>query len=148
DGADQVELRTLNMVKGGGGALAREKVVDSNSRKVAIIISEDKLVRKLGEAGPVPVEVLPFAVDAVMHTVMRMGGRPTLRHGAGKVGPVITDNGNMILDVDFGPIDDPSALERKIRMVPGVVEVGLFIGIADFIYVGRADGTVDVLRRE
>ncbi|MBS7625829.1 ribose 5-phosphate isomerase A [Candidatus Bathyarchaeota archaeon] len=148
DGADQVELRTLNMIKGGGGALAREKVIDINSRKVAIIISEDKLVRKLGEVGPVPVEVLPFAVDVVMHTAMRMGGRPTLRHGAGKVGPVITDNGNMILDVDFGSIDDPSALERKIRMVPGVVEVGLFIGIADLVYVGRTDGTVDVLRRE
>ncbi|MGQ9543275.1 MAG: ribose-5-phosphate isomerase RpiA [Candidatus Bathyarchaeia archaeon] len=148
DGADQVEPRTLNMIKGGGAALAREKVVDSNSRKVAIIISEDKLVRRLGEVGPVPVEVLPFAVDVVAHTVKKMGGRPSLRHGQGKVGPIITDNGNMILDVDFGPIDDPSTLERRIKMVPGVVEVGLFTGVADLVYVGRNDGRVEVLRRE
>ncbi len=148
DGADQVEVKTLNMIKGGGAALAREKIIDSNSKKVAIVITEDKLTKNLGEGKPVPVEVLPFGVDAVIHSIEKIGGRPTLRQGQGKVGPIITDNGNMIVDVDFGRIEDPQTLEGEIKMIPGVVEVGLFTGLADLVYVGRGDGTVEVLRRE
>ena len=148
DGADQVEMSTLNMIKGGGAALAREKIIDSCSKKVAIIIDESKLTKRLGEGKPVPVEVLPFGVESVIQSIDEIGGRSTLRQGQGKVGPIITDNGNMIIDVDFGPIQDPSSLEREIKMIPGVIEVGIFTGIADLVYVGRGKGSVEVLRRE
>jgi len=148
DGADQVETGTLNMIKGGGAALAREKIIDSCSRKVAIIIDESKLTKKLGEGQPVPVEVLPFGVYSVIHSIEKIGGRSTLRQGQGKVGPIITDNGNMIIDVDFGSIKDPPSLERQIKMIPGVIEAGIFAGIADLVYVGRREGSVEILRRE
>ncbi len=146
DGADQVEIGTLNMIKGGGAALAREKIVDSNSKRVAIIIGEDKLTSKLGQGKSVPVEVLPFGVDAVIGRIGIIGGRSTLREGQGKVGPIISDNGNMIIDVDFGTIEDPIALERQVKMIPGVVEVGIFAQVADLVYVGMKDGTVKILR--
>ena len=148
DGADQVEVNTLNMIKGGGAALAREKIIDSNSKKVAIIVGEDKLTNQLGLGKPVPVEVLPFGVNEVIHKIEKLGGKPTLRHGQGKMGPIITDNGNLILDIEFGLINDSASLERQIKMIPGVIEVGIFTGIADLVYVGMKDGTVKVLRRE
>jgi len=148
DGADQVEMKTLNMIKGGGGALAKEKIIGSNAEKVAIIVDERKLTKRLGEGQLVPVEVLPFGVGAVTRGIVKLGGKPTLRHGHGKVGPIITDNGNMILDVDFGAIKDPLRLEREVKMIPGVVEVGIFTGIADLVYVARKDGTVEVLKRQ
>jgi ribose 5-phosphate isomerase A len=146
DGADQVEVDTLNMIKGGGAALAREKIVDSNSKRVAIIVGEDKLTSKLGKGKSVPVEVLSFGVDAVIRRIGIMGGRSTLRQGQGKVGPIISDNGNMIMDVDFGTIEDPTALERQVKMIPGVVEVGIFTQVADLVYVGMKDETVKILR--
>jgi len=145
DGADQVEVGTLNMIKGGGAALAREKIIDSNSKKVAIIISEDKLVEKLGVGRAVPVEVLPFGVSSVISRIKRLEGRSSLREGQGKLGPTITDNGNMIIDVEFGPIEDPESLEEKIKRIPGVIEVGIFAGIADLVYVGKKDGSIEVL---
>jgi ribose 5-phosphate isomerase A len=148
DGADQVEIGSLDMIKGGGGALAREKIIDSCSKRVLIIIDESKLTRRLGEGKSVPVEALPFGVEAVMQRIRRLGGEPTLRQAQGKVGPIITDNGNMIVDVDFGLIEDPASLEREIKMIPGVVEVGIFVKVADTVYVGGRGGSVEVHIRE
>ena len=147
DGADQVELGTLNMIKGGGAALTREKIIGSNSTKVAIIIDENKLTKKLGEGMYVPIEIFPFGINAVMDKIRQVGGTVTLRQGEGKVGPIITDNGNIIVDADFGLIDDPISLESEIKKIPGVIEVGIFSGIADFVYVAMKDD-VKILRRE
>jgi len=147
DGADQVELGTLNMIKGGGAALTREKIIGSNSSKVAIIIDESKLTKKLGEGMCVPIEIFPFGINAVIDKIRQVGGTVTLRQGEGKVGPIITDNGNIIVDADFGSIDDPISLENEIKKIPGVIEVGIFSGIADFVYVAMKDD-VKILRRE
>ncbi len=147
DGADQVELGTLNMIKGGGAALTREKIIGSNSSKVTIIIDETKLTKKLGQDMLVPIEILPFGINAIINNISQIGGTVTFRQGDGKVGPIISDNGNIIVDADFGPIDDPISLESEIKKIPGVIEVGIFTGIADFVYVAMKDD-VKILRRE
>ncbi|MEM2882347.1 MAG: ribose-5-phosphate isomerase RpiA [Candidatus Bathyarchaeia archaeon] len=146
DGADQVD-RELNLVKGGGGALTREKIVDAFASELVIVVDEGKLSDRLGVGQPIPIEILPFALPLAIREVKRLGGKPSLRIGAGKVGPVITDNGGFILDADFGPIDDPKRLDADLRSIPGVVETGIFAGMAHRVYVGRADGTVEVLKR-
>ena len=135
DGADEVDSR-LNLLKGAGGALTREKIVDANARIFIVIVDEDKLVDKLGKNHQVPVEVLPFALAPVELSLKRLGGKPLLRLGEKKMGPVITDNGNFIVDVDFGLIENPEELDREIHQVPGVLETGLFPGFADIVYVG------------
>jgi len=147
DGADQVDSR-LNLIKGGGAALAREKVIDAAAKRLVIVVDERKLVGKLGEGHLVPVEVLSFAWKAVSNRILKMGGTPTLREGGGKVGPVVTDNGNFVIDVDFGPINDPSRLEHQLKSTYGVVETGLFIDMAHTVYVGKRDGSVQVLERK
>jgi len=146
DGADQVDER-LNLIKGGGAALAREKVVDGSAKKLLIIVDEHKLVKKLGEQQPVPLEVLPFAHQAVIRRLSKLGGKPTLREGKGKVGPIVTDNGNFIVDSDFGTIDNPANLERELKSIPGIIETGLFVDMATSVYVGKRDGTVQTLER-
>ncbi len=135
DGADQIDP-DLNMIKGMGGALAREKVVASASKQLVIIADETKLVKKLGTNHPVPVEVLPSASVIVVSKIHRLGGKPVLRLGTGKVGPVVTDNGNFILDVLMKKTENLEELDLKIKSIPGVVETGLFIGLADVVYVG------------
>jgi ribose 5-phosphate isomerase A len=145
DGADQVEQVSLNLIKGGGAAMLREKIVDSAARRLAIVVDETKLSRRLGGKQPVPVEVSPFAYKYVQARIARMGGRAKLREGARKVGPVITDNGNFVLDADFGRIDKPTALERRLKSIPGLVETGLFIKMADAVYVGFSNGEVKLL---
>jgi len=145
DGADQVETPSLNLIKGGGGAMFREKVVDSAAHRVAIVIDERKLTKHLGQKQPIPLEVSPFAQRFVQTCLTRMGGSARLREGIGKVGPIITDSGNLILDADFGKLENPPALERRLKMVPGLVETGLFLNVADIVYVARNDGSVDVL---
>ena len=135
DGVDQVD-RDLNMIKGMGGALTREKIVASASNQNIIVADETKLTKKLGTNQPVPIEVLPFASEFVESRIITIKGKPALRKGTGKVGPVITDNGNFIIDVDFGPIDSPSELNAKLRMIPGIIETGLFIKMANIVYVG------------
>jgi len=136
DGADQIDAN-LNLIKGMGGALAREKIVASASKQNIIIADETKKVKTLGENNhPVPIEVLPFAISPVKRRIKEIGGKPILREGKGKVGPVITDNGNMIIDASFGPIDDAVKLEKKLKMIPGLVETGLFVGLADIAYLG------------
>lgn len=146
DGADQVQLPSLNLIKGGGGALLREKIVDSAARKLAIVVDETKLSKYLGGKQPVPLEVLPFAYRSVLIQVARMGGRAKLREGAGKVGPVVTDNGNFILDADFGRIQNPVQLQRKLKAIPGLIETGLFLNLTDLVYVGRRNGEVQVVK--
>jgi len=140
DGADQIDGQ-LNLIKGMGGALAREKIVASASNKLVIIADESKRVRTLGENNhPIPIEVLPFATAFVLRRIGKSGGRPVLREGKGKVGPVVTDNGNVIIDVVFGLLYKPEKLEHELRDMPGVVETGLFIGMADVAYIGMRSG--------
>lgn len=146
DGADQID-EVLNMIKGMGGALTREKIIASASRQLVIVADETKLVKKLGTNHPVPVEALPFSLPTVLSKVLEMGGRPVLREGRGKVGPVVTDNGNFIVDVDFGVINAPKELNSRLNLIPGVVETGLFIEMANIIYVGKPS-SVEKLERK
>ena len=135
DGADQIDPK-LNLIKGMGAALAREKIVASASKQNVIVADESKWVKVLGEGGhPVPVEVLPFAIAVVKRRIEAVGGKAVLREGKGKVGPVITDNGNAVLDAVFGEIHNPAELEVKLKMIPGVVETGLFVGLATTAYI-------------
>jgi ribose 5-phosphate isomerase A len=145
DGADQVQLPSLNLIKGGGGALLREKIVDSAARKLAIVVDETKLSKHLGGKQQVPLEVLPFAHKSIQIQVTKIGGRAKLREGAGKIGPVVTDNGNFLLDADFGRIENPARLQRRLNAIPGLLETGLFLNMADIVYVGRQTGEVELL---
>ena len=141
DGADEVDKK-LDMIKGGGGALTREKIVASAAKQVVIVADETKLVEKLGSTFRLPVEVLPFALATTTASIKELGGKPLLRESKGKVGAVVTDNGNYIVDVDFGAIADAEELNRRLKLIPGVIETGLFIGMADIVYLGKADGIV------
>jgi len=138
DGADQIDPN-LNMIKGMGGALAREKIVALASKQNVIVADETKIVKKLGDNHPIPVEVLPFAATATISKIREAGGKPVIRMGTGKVGPVVTDNGNFILDVWMRRINDPRELDAKLKSISGVVETGLFVDIADLVYVGTRD---------
>jgi ribose 5-phosphate isomerase A len=136
DGADQLTPE-LFLIKGGGAALAREKIVASATKLNIIIADEAKKVKLLGENNQfVPVEVLPFALPIVKETIIAMGGKPVVREGKGKLGPTITDNGNAIIDAYFGEIVNPAELAVKVKMIPGVVETGFFIGLTDIVYIG------------
>jgi len=147
DGADQID-ENLNLIKGMGGALTREKIVAAASKTLIIIADWRKKAKFLGEnSQSVPIEVLPFAASLVNRKVTMLGGKPTLREGAGKVGPVVTDNGNFIIDVDFGLIENPAELEKMLKTIPGIVETGLFVNMADTVYLGRPD-KVEKLERK
>jgi len=136
DGADQIDPK-LDLIKGMGAALAREKIVASASKQNIIIADESKKVSMLGENGhPVPVEVLPFAIAVASRRIEAVGGNAILREGKGKVGPVITDNGNAVIDASFGVIRNAAELEVKLKLIPGVVETGLFIGLTTTAYIG------------
>ena len=148
DGADQIDA-DLNLIKGMGAALAREKIAASASKQCIIVADVGKRVKALGENGQaVPVEVLPFAISLVKRRIEAAGGNPILREGKGKVGPVITDNGNVILDANFGVIADVAKLEQKMKIIPGVVETGLFVGLADIAYVGTASAVETIKRKK
>ena len=147
DGADQVASGTLDLIKGGGAALTREKIVDAAAKKLIVVVDERKLTRTLGIDHAVPVEVLPFAHRLVTSRLAELGGKPTLRYG-GEASPVITDNGNFVVDVNFGPVEDAPALEGRLKSIPGLVETGLFLGMTDRVYVGLKDGRVQVLEPE
>ncbi|MCJ7560680.1 ribose-5-phosphate isomerase RpiA [Candidatus Bathyarchaeota archaeon] len=147
DGADQIDAK-LNLIKGMGGALTREKIVASASKQNIIIADESKKVKVLGENDhPVPVEVLPFAISLVKRRIEKIGGKPVLREGKGKVGPVITDNGNVVVDASFGLIGNAAELELKLKMISGVVETGLFVGLADIVYIGKSSGVEKIERK-
>ncbi len=138
DGADQLTPE-LFLIKGGGAALAREKIVASASKLNVIIADETKKVKLLGENNQfVPIEVLPFALPIVKETIVAMGGKPVVREGKGKLGPTITDNGNAVIDAYFGEIVNPAELAVKVKMIPGVVETGFFIGLTDIAYIGTS----------
>ena len=139
DGADEA-TRGFALVKGGGGALTREKIVAATSRRFVCIIDDQKLVERLGRF-PLPVEVIPMGRSYVARQLLRLGGQPALREG------VVTDNGNHILDVRGLSIVDPIALETEINQIAGVVTVGLFARRpADVLLVGTADGVVTLTR--
>ena len=138
DGADEVDAN-FNMIKGRGGAHTREKVVASAARRVAIVVDRTKLVRKLGERSPVPVEVLPFAYKSAIHKLAELGGKPMLRTTSTGA-PFVTDDGNHIIDVKFRGIIKPKDLDARITCVPGVIENGIFVGVADVVLVGYEGG--------
>jgi ribose 5-phosphate isomerase A len=141
DGADEVDPK-LNLIKGGGGALTREKVVASASKKMIVVADSGKIVAALGKF-PLPVEVIPFARTVVEKKIVSLGGSPKLRlkpDGS----PYLTDNGNEILDCSFGKIADPPALARELSGTPGVVEHGLFIGLATLAIVGRGNSVEEI----
>ena len=137
DGADRID-RDRAAIKGGGAAHAREKVVDAAADRFVVVADPSKIVDTLSH--PVPVEVLPDAHAAVEREVAALDGEPTLRRAEAKDGPVVTDNGNLVLDCAFGRIDDPAGLARRLSPVPGVVEHGLFVNLVDTVYVGTDDG--------
>ena len=139
DGADEIDP-AFNLIKGGGGALLREKLVATASRREIIVADESKLKNRLG-GFPLPVEVAPFGWQFVRLQVEALGCRATLRVQDNRA--FVTDNGNYILDCAFGVINDPADLERRIAAICGVVESGLFVGLAHHIVIGNADGTLE-----
>ncbi len=139
DGADEVDP-DLNLIKGGGGALTREKIVATRSERVIIIVDQKKLVKQLGKF-PLPVEVLPFGWQSTAEMLHNLGAHVALRMKDRKI--FRTDNGNFILDCAFYKIPDPQTLARQIREIAGVVEVGFFVGIGDLVIVGKQDGGVE-----
>jgi ribose 5-phosphate isomerase A len=139
DGADEVERRSLDLIKGLGGALLREKIVAAASARLVIVVDSEKLVERLGEHTPVPVEVAQFGWQATAAALTRLGAVPQLRP-ADNGGPYVTDGGNYILDCRFGPIADPAALERDIAMTVGAIESGLFVGRASAVVNAGDDG--------
>jgi ribose 5-phosphate isomerase A len=140
DGADQLTPE-LYLIKGGGAALAREKIVAFASKLNVIIADQKKKVPFLGANGQfVPVEVIPFGTSPVKQKIVEMGGKVTIREAKGKLGPIITDNGNVVLDVVFGEIKKPKEVAVAVKMIPGVVETGFFTGLTDVAYVGTDSG--------
>jgi len=147
DGADEVDSKN-RLVKGGGGALLPEKIVAYSSTSYAIIVDKSKIVESLGLTFAVPVEVVPFARIPVTMALQKLGAEVVLREAQRKAGPVITDQGNLLLDIRFKEVVDPAIMEAKINNIPGVVENGFFAGPADHslrmqILIGNADGTIE-----
>jgi ribose 5-phosphate isomerase A len=140
DGADEVD-KDLNLTKGGGGALFQEKIVASASKKLIIIVDESKLVERLATKFEIPVEVLPFSLGVVQRKIVEMGITPNLRQAQKKMGPIVTDNGNFILDLKFPkPISEPRQIAIDLKMIPGVVETGLFIDMTNEVHIGTETG--------
>ena len=144
DGADEVDP-DKNLIKGGGAAHTREKVVDSLAKEFIVVVDEGKLVDKLGSTFLLPVEVIPMAVAPVTRSLEKLGGKPELRMGVKKAGPVVTDQGNLVIDVKFDHIKNPAEMEKEINNLPGVLENGIFVGVADIIMVGKiVDGKPEI----
>ncbi|HEY6341012.1 MAG TPA: ribose-5-phosphate isomerase RpiA [Bryobacteraceae bacterium] len=139
DGADEVERGSLNLIKGKGGALLREKIVAAASKRFIVIADQSKLVNRLGEKTAIPVEVARFGWKATAEKVEALGGRPALRHNADG-SEFLSDGGNFILDCSFGPIADSQALARELDSIVGVIEHGLFLGMASVAIIGEAGG--------
>ena len=143
DGADEVQLGTLDLIKGLGGALLREKIVAAASNRLVIVVDQEKLVERLGEHTPVPVEVTQFGWQATSLALARLGCIPERRYTAGEQ-PFVTDGGNHILDCRFGPIAEPAEVEERIAMTVGAVESGLFVRRASMVISASTTG-VEVL---
>ncbi len=146
DGADEVDPQK-NLIKGGGAAHTREKVVDYLADQFIVVVDAGKLVERLGSVFAVPVEVIPMAITPVMNAVAQLGGKPELRMGVKKAGPVITDQGNMVIDVKFDSIDDPVNLEKTLNNIPGVLENGIFVNCADLVLIGEVKDGQPVVRK-
>lgn len=145
DGADEVDPQK-NLIKGGGAAHTREKIVDYLADQFIVVVDSSKIVDRLGSSFPVPVEVIPMAIAPVMRAIEKLGGKPELRMGVKKAGPVITDQGNMVIDVKFDTIDDPAGLEKTLNNIPGVLENGIFVGVTDLVLVGEVQDGQPVVR--
>jgi ribose 5-phosphate isomerase A len=144
DGADQIDERS-NLIKGGGGALLKEKVIMSSAKKVAVVAAEAKFSERLCENGvKVPVEVVPMARPSVKLALSRLGGLPEERLMP-KGYSLFTENGNIILDTAFEPLDEPGELERSVRSIPGVAEVGIFTIKPITVFRVKGNGRYDVL---
>lgn len=148
DGADELD-KDLNLIKGGGGCLVQEKILASNSKELIIIVDFRKNSKILGTnwRRGIPIEVIPMAYFPIMKKLKNIGGNPVLRMAQSKNGPLITDNGNFIIDVDFGDIDNPGELNKKFLNIPGVVDTGLFIEMCSKAYIGLEDGNVLTLAK-
>lgn len=146
DGADEVDPK-LNLIKGGGAAHTREKIVDTLAERFIVVVDGSKLVDKLGSVFPVPVEVLPLAYAPVMRAIEKLGGKPELRMGVKKAGPVVTDQGNMVIDAKFDSIDDPAELEKTLNNIPGVLENGLFVGVTNLVLIGEVKDGQPLVRQ-
>lgn len=142
DGADEVDA-ALNLIKGGGGAHAREKIVNQASKRNVIVVDESKLSSRLGERWPVPVEVLEFGHRATAGELAKLGAVSLRLDGKE---PVRSDAGNLLYDLAIGPIEDPAALDQSLRAIPGVVETGLFVQRADIVLVASASGVRELRR--
>ena len=134
DGADEVDPG-LDLIKGYGRAMVREKIIAASSRRLIILVGEEKLIPRLGTRGRLPVEVLPFALPLCERRIAELGLRPILWADGQRA--LLTDNGNYILDCAVGPIAEPARLEEALRSIPGVVGTGLFLGMADTVLVGE-----------
>jgi len=145
DGADEVEMGTLNLIKGGGGNQLREKIVANASKRFIVIVDETKISRQLGSHAKVPVEVAQFGWQATARSLAKLGGNPTLRMSSNGE-TFITDGGNYILDCAFGPIPSAAALDNQLNSIVGVLEHGLFIGMASQVLVGTPDGVRSITR--
>lgn len=143
DGADEIDPQ-LNLIKGGGGAFLREKIIASVSRRFIVIAESTKQVERLGKF-PLPVEVVPFAQSLIKPRIEALGAKVALRSYA-YGNPYVTDEGHHILDCSFGEIADPPALAEKLRRIPGVIEHGLFIGMAEMALIGKDGGLVKLRR--
>jgi ribose 5-phosphate isomerase A len=135
DGADEVD-GALNLIKGGGASHTREKIVAAMAKEFVVVVDESKLVGRLGSTFAVPIEVLPSARSYVERAVRDLSGAPTLRIGARKDGPVVTDNGELIFDVRFPPTTDLRAVDEAMHHIPGLIETGLFFDLAAKVLVG------------
>jgi ribose 5-phosphate isomerase A len=142
DGADEVD-KNKNLIKGGGGALLREKIIAANSKRFLVVADASKVVEQLGRF-PLPVEIVSFAFEITLRQLQALGCAPVIRMHEGK--KFITDNGNLIADCHFFPITDPAALNIKLHLIPGVVETGLFInGMVDTVFIGYENGEVKIM---
>ena len=147
DGADEV-APTLSLTKGGGAALFREKFLARLSSELVIAVDHTKLVERLGTRHPIPIEIVPFARVKLIHQLSERGLSPRLRADRANGTAIMTDNGNEVLDLfPENGVEDPAHLERDLRMMPGVIETGLFVGLAHRVYVGLPDGTVQEILR-
>ncbi|NJP08395.1 MAG: ribose-5-phosphate isomerase RpiA [Leptolyngbyaceae cyanobacterium RU_5_1] len=146
DGADEVDPN-LNLIKGGGAAHFQEKLVEAFANQFIVIVDSGKLVDKLNLSFLLPVEVVPKALNPVTKAIEKLGGNPQLRMAVKKSGPVVTDQGNLILDVKFANgIDNPAELETTLNNIPGVLENGLFVGLTDLVLVGEVIDGKPVVR--
>ena len=145
DGADEVDPE-FQLIKGGGACHVREKLVASKANKLLIVVDETKLVKNLNQSFPLPVEVLPNAWKQVQEVISEMNGSSSLRMATKKAGPVVTDQGNLILDVLFNDgIKNPKDIEMKINNIPGVLENGLFVDLTDKVLVGKIEDDIPLV---